>query len=167
MKKFLLVGVLALAAVAAWFAMPVISPTGLSRRTQALSNLKQVTTGFLIYADDNDGVLPPVRGWSDRLMPYLKNEGFLVTELDDGREVCTAMNAGSARLDLDLVAEPERGVLDFLAPGTARNTFGGPGGVFLDRYAHATLGFLDGHAKWHTKDEAGTFEWAPEEQPVK
>jgi hypothetical protein len=40
-----------------------------------MQNAKQVVTGLLIYAADNDDNMPPTAGWQDLLMPYLRNAG--------------------------------------------------------------------------------------------
>jgi prepilin-type N-terminal cleavage/methylation domain-containing protein len=78
--------VIAIIAVLAALILPSLSKAkAAARRTQCLNNLKQVTLGLLMYADDHDCLLPGrspappgVRGWyafKSRTIPYLGMSG--------------------------------------------------------------------------------------------
>jgi anti-sigma factor RsiW len=43
-----------------------------SRTTSCMSYLKQIGMALRMYADDNDGYLPPAEGWVESLLPYIK-----------------------------------------------------------------------------------------------
>lgn len=63
-------------AVAALLLAPVFA-CGCKRASPAttcLSNLKQIGTGSLLYADDHDGRLMPRDVWMDGIAPYVKDE---------------------------------------------------------------------------------------------
>ena len=91
-----------------------------AERTVALSNAKQVGLAVVMYAQDNDEVLPGSDGIQARLSPYLRNDSLF--------EGFTYTYAGSRLAD---IASPAETVLGFAA---------GPGG--------RALLFADGHAKW-------------------
>lgn len=45
-------------------------------RVKLMSDAKQVGTGLLIYAADNDDRFPAARGWDDAVEPYIKNRSI-------------------------------------------------------------------------------------------
>ena len=91
-----------------------------AQRMTALSNAKQLCLAAIMFAMDNDEVLPGPDGIEAKLMPYAKNgrlfEGF------------TYVYPGSTLAD---IASPSETILGFVT---------GPGG-------RAVL-YADGHAKW-------------------
>lgn len=54
-----------------------------AERYSAMSDAKQIATGTMIYSADYDDEMPPVNGFEDSVMPYLKNRellnGFIYT----------------------------------------------------------------------------------------
>ncbi len=59
-----------------------------ARRTQCLSNLKQLGLGFMQYTQDNDEFFPASsnygQGWAERIYPYVKSAGVYKCQ-DDAR----------------------------------------------------------------------------------
>ncbi len=81
--------VIAIIAILAAILFPVFARAReKARQTACLSNVKQLSLGFKMYAQDYDDQLPYCYGetdqngnsiyWYDMLMPYLKNEQILV-----------------------------------------------------------------------------------------
>jgi prepilin-type N-terminal cleavage/methylation domain-containing protein len=80
--------VIAIIAILAAILFPVFARAReAARKTQCLSNTKQIGTGILMYAQDYDetlcppgtGICPSVDafGWGDLIQPYVKNTGLL------------------------------------------------------------------------------------------
>src|SRR5438128_6726307 len=76
--------VIAIIAILAAILFPVFARAReQARKASCLSNLRQIGTGILMYAQDFDDVLPPPRigteftlshfGWADLVFPYVKN----------------------------------------------------------------------------------------------
>jgi prepilin-type processing-associated H-X9-DG protein len=91
-----------------------------AEKAVALSNAKQVALALILYASDNDDVLPEGGNWSSDLMPYLKNGDIM------GGFVFT-FTGGS----LTGVKEPASTVLGYMP---------GPGGN--------AVAYCDGHVRW-------------------
>lgn len=58
-----------------------------ARQTACTSNEKQLSLGVLMYAQDNDEVLPPTQNganvmWPDLVNPYVKNSGIRICPSD-------------------------------------------------------------------------------------
>jgi prepilin-type N-terminal cleavage/methylation domain-containing protein/prepilin-type processing-associated H-X9-DG protein len=86
----LLVAIAAMSLLAG-FLLPVFAQAReKSRQARCLSNLRQLATGMLIYAEDHDGLLPPAvsreqeeplalpQTWLGHLRPYLKSATVLI-----------------------------------------------------------------------------------------
>lgn len=83
--------VIAIIAILAAILFPVFAQAKLAaKKTQSLSNIKQIGTSTAIYSSDSDDVLPllqygrtgtvPHICWTTIIMPYVKNGDFSVTE---------------------------------------------------------------------------------------
>jgi prepilin-type N-terminal cleavage/methylation domain-containing protein len=82
--------VIAIIAILAALLFPVFAQAReKARQTSCLSNLKQLGTAMLMYAQDNDGFFPPTVGrtagqtwyeisWMHMIQPYVKNLGVFV-----------------------------------------------------------------------------------------
>lgn len=53
-------------------------------RNQALSNMKMLSTGAMIYVADHDDVFPLTENWQDGVRPYIKNDAVLSTMNPEG-----------------------------------------------------------------------------------
>ncbi|MDX2064801.1 MAG: prepilin-type N-terminal cleavage/methylation domain-containing protein [Fimbriimonadaceae bacterium] len=97
--------VIAIIAILAAILFPVFSQAkAAAKKAAALSNGKQMTTAFILYANDYEGVMPIIRecsgpnlppciegrvalGWMDLLQPYVKNLGVFKDPADGTRPV--------------------------------------------------------------------------------
>jgi prepilin-type N-terminal cleavage/methylation domain-containing protein len=93
--------VIAIIAILAAILFPVFAQAkSAAKRTQDLSNVKQLTLGVVMYTGDNDDLLPATRvvesgegwgnpalrrTWKDVVVPYIKSGGRLPNPLGDGR----------------------------------------------------------------------------------
>ncbi len=90
-------------------------------RTKLVSNAKQVATGMMIYAADNDDNLPSNQGkWQDGLIPYLKDRSLM-----DG---FVMVFKGGNMLKVE---DPANTILGYIP---------GKGG--------RAVAYVDGHVKW-------------------
>ncbi len=76
--------VIAIIAILAAILFPVFSPAKeAAKKISCLSNSKQLNLGVLMYANDNDDILPPTQNddyvlWPDLVTPYVKNDQLRV-----------------------------------------------------------------------------------------
>jgi len=111
-----------------------------ARQTSCLSNVPQIMTGMLAYADDYDGCLPDARDWQRRVQPYLKNEQILECPSGDpkmGRSY--AMNRQWSGAKLGSIPDKGTAVIIYEADDTGAPALRHNGGM--------NVGFADGHAK--------------------
>jgi prepilin-type N-terminal cleavage/methylation domain-containing protein len=96
--------VIAIIAILAAILFPVFAQAKLAaKKTQDLSNVKNVTLGTIIYISDFDDQFPTattyqydngfVPGWSTRIAPYLKSLPILRSPLDTGVDSTTDPNS--------------------------------------------------------------------------
>ncbi|MGC4044520.1 MAG: hypothetical protein QM758_12065 [Armatimonas sp.] len=92
-----------------------------AKRSQLLSNIKQIGLAILMYSQDYDETLPPGGGIEDIIQPYLRDRGIM-----DGFQFTYS---GSS--DINKIEKPADTILGFIS---------GPGG-------RAVI-YADGHARW-------------------
>ncbi len=78
--------------------------TGPESKEALMSRAKQVGTGLIMYASDNDDELPPADGMKERIMPYIRDESVL-----DG-----FIYTYSGPLNLSNIKDPSRTELGFI-----------------------------------------------------
>lgn len=128
-----------------------------------LSNLKQLGTGMMMYAQDYDQRLPPATQWNAGLYPYVKNERiFRCPETETEGPPTYAMNYRLSRAGTARLVQSERTVLLFDAVAGrnlagARNLMPRPS-RHPGRYP---VGFLDGHARIIPEGEVAELIWTP------
>ena len=99
--------VIAIIAILAAILFPVFAKAReKARQTSCLSNVKQATLGLIMYAQDYDsiwatrdyGVAPNRFGWTDVIMPYVKNTQMFICPSTRTAAVCfnTAYGTGYA-----------------------------------------------------------------------
>ncbi len=175
--------VIAIIAILAAILFPVFARAReKARQSACLSNVKQICLGFQMYIQDYDETLPPYRYsssstprlyWYQVIEPYLKNTEILQCP---SRQMNTAPVDYGYNYDIDFfvlarIPEPSttcvindsRNMLSHhppMADTTTLDKF--KEGTYLDsprspRCPHnegLNMGFLDGHAKWHSAQEA-------------
>jgi prepilin-type N-terminal cleavage/methylation domain-containing protein/prepilin-type processing-associated H-X9-DG protein len=92
--------VIAIIAILAAILFPVFAQAKLAaKKTQVLSNVKQIGTGQLLYINDNDDTSPALGqgDWTDKLYPYVKSEEMFMNPLrNDFDGGCLSDVAGGA-----------------------------------------------------------------------
>ena len=133
--------VLVLAALVAAVAIPGFRRAEVrSEQTTCMSNLKQLSLGMLMYAQDYDQAFPPRANWQDMIYPYLKNEQIFncpTTQLGRGSY---EHNSVLDLRKLGTIAQPATSPM-LWDTGFAN----GPGGPHNGGW---NLAFVDGHVKW-------------------
>lgn len=142
-------------------------PQGPRRATVALSNTKQLATSLMMYAADSDDHLPPTTTWARDVAPYVKNEEVFWNEREGGAKTGFAMNAMAGSLDLARVEAPEGTVILFECREELGKGIGGPSDLYWDAEVHATVGFLDSHARRIPRKDTATLRWAPSLLPAR
>jgi prepilin-type N-terminal cleavage/methylation domain-containing protein len=93
--------VIAIIAVLAAILFPVFAQAReKARQTYCLSNVKQLTLGVIMYAQDYDEMLPPTQNdsfmlWPDLINPYIKNNQVRVCISDLGKPTNPAPNSNT------------------------------------------------------------------------
>jgi prepilin-type processing-associated H-X9-DG protein len=117
--------------------------------TQCLSNLKQLGTAAMMYAQDHHETLPPAENWEDALKPYLKTP--LKCPLEK-LGTSYAMNKALSKKKLEALEHPAEVVLFFESDN----------GTTVAQKRHASsLGFTfaDGHAKRIVEKSQKALRW--------
>jgi len=138
--------------------------------TQCLSNIKQLATASLLYAQDYDEHLPPATRWSEVIAPHVK----AAVKKNDGRGDdpfrCPAtetpgsygMNTALNRISLSDIASPADTVMLFDCDAPTRLFAGGADKLARNRHNHApNVAFSDGHAKWANEFMQSKLNWTP------
>lgn len=124
---------------------------GSAQKVACLSNVKQIVTGFLMFANDHDDKLPTAAASSQQAVaPYLRNADLW--KCPQTNRPAYAMNdklAGHSLASIKLPAqtvmvyEGSNGKLDFRHDGAA------------------AVGFCDGHAKMISRAGLAALRWKP------
>lgn len=128
-----------------------------AQMTSCLSNMKQICLGALMYAQDWDEMLPG-ENWVDDLQPYLKNTQIYICPSRPWLAVGYALNEQIAGAAMGDIVNPSQTILFFEAGTDEEITLGGADEVPEDGvHNHGIVcGYVDGHAKWVTVEEART-----------
>ncbi len=138
--------VLAVAVVAAAGLYPALFPRPKRSVRVCIHNVKQIGAALEMYAEDNEGRLPPSGDLQRRLMPYVRYEGaFACTDRRDDPRPHYALDARVAGHRLDSL-EPPDVVLVYEVDAAGRPVYPHKGG--------ANYGFADGHWKWFAQNDA-------------
>jgi len=137
--------------LAAIFWSVYASSGGPNPRTRCLSNIKQITLAFIMYADDYDSHLPDAASWTDRLGLYTKNQDIFHDTLAEIRppDCGYAFRSSASKLNINTLKAPATFALDFDSDLLGRNassdlsTLPRPG----RHGGQDSIGYADGHAK--------------------
>jgi len=136
--------------------LPMLQQAGEKAQASAcLSNMKQLCLGAMMYAQDWDLALP-TEEWPTQLEPYLKNTQVYTCPGAPERAYGFALNEALVGAKLADIKRPAETVLFFEAGLPDDLPFGGADGLLLEprHNGRLTLGFVDGHAKFVSPDEA-------------
>jgi len=110
-----------------------------AKKTQCLSNVKQLGLATIMYSLDHDDVLPKTSaGWKAAIMPYAKNEQIFHCPDDTSGAVSYFLDPRVAGMSTTRIAQPAATAM--VVEGTTKKTAFRHGGS-------AMIAFTDGHAK--------------------
>ena len=142
-------GFMLLAVLPAMF-YPVFSRArATARKTVCLVNVKQVSTGLLMYVSDWDEIYPDSANWCESLDEYMKNREVLVCPEAPKQDCGYAFNAALSNLHLAAVDDPANTVALFESD-RGWNAAGDPAALLPIEPRHLggdNFGYIDGHAR--------------------
>jgi len=128
------------------------------------SNVKQLSTAVLMYAQDYDGYYPPPDRWNNAVETYIRDNGLLVCpgETSGSSVPDYALNSRLKGLKGAEVKAPGATVMMFDS-AQGPNEFGGPEKLPpVPRHSGGdTIGFTDGHVNWYLRRDALKLNWNP------
>ncbi len=128
-----------------------------ARQASCLSNVKQICLGLLMYSQDYDDVLAAQgANWVDDVMPYIMNEQIFVCPSRPDLPVGYALDERLIGASLAQVPDPAQTIIVFESNIGGSNPVGGPDDIPPEGVHNGGIncGFLDGHVKWLSVDEA-------------
>jgi len=130
-----------------------------ARSASCQSNLKQLSTGILMYAQDHNEQLPPAENWCDSILPYVKNRQiFHCPSAGEAASFGYAFNANLSQRPLSEILRPAETVLLFEAEG-GWNASGTASDAVYRHTAGGDFAFADGHVKWYRPEAAQGLVW--------
>lgn len=120
--------------------------------TAAMSNVKQICLGTIMYSQDYDEKLPPSAAkFKTDIMPYIKNEAVFTSPLDPAGTESFKLNPQIAGKTTAIIQFPENTVMIY------EGEYKKP----LYRYeGKAIIGFADGHVMLLTPEEVAKLRWS-------
>ncbi|MEA3402648.1 MAG: DUF1559 domain-containing protein, partial [Armatimonadota bacterium] len=117
-----------------------------ARQASCQSNIKQLTLGTRMFAEDYDGRLPAAATWRDDVMPYVKDEELFECPSDEIDNVTYALSPFVAGRNIEDIENPEETVMIYEVGEDGQPVFPHNGG--------ANYGFVDGHVRWLSEENA-------------
>lgn len=138
------------------------SPTPASRQeTLAISNMKQLSIGTMIYMADYDDRTPPTLNWNSNIYPYVKSRDMFGSGLKGRGAQDFAYNRNVADRDSTTVDNPALTPLFFRANRIGMDLTGDKADLARDGEG-ALLSFLDSSTKvGPTQSEIDKYDWVP------
>ena len=156
--------VLVLTLIAAALLLPTLAKSEeKADRVRCVNSIRQLNLGLIMYATDNNEVLPAGTNWCDALKPYVKDEKAFLCAVGKPDEKCHyALNAKLAGRSTKDIQNPAQTVLVFEADGG----WNAAGGVesFPANPRHAAtyaVGFADGHGEFVSAARLQKLQWEP------
>jgi prepilin-type processing-associated H-X9-DG protein len=129
-----------------------------ARATACMSNMKLLSTGMLMYAQDYDGHLPDRRNWGDAVSVYVKNPRAYQCPSLSGQRGTYAFNGWLSRVSMNRLDSPTRTVAGFDSR-SGWNLAGGPELADARHNQGLYVMFADGRVQWR-RDFSGVV-WKP------
>lgn len=130
---------------------------------QCMNHVKQLSLGFMMYANDSNDTFPAGNVWCDKLMPYVQQAQVYQCPADrSGQRSSYAFNSKVAGRSLKDIKNPSQTVLVFETSG-GWNVSGGPeltGSSFRHNNA-MVVGFADGHVESVNRGRLQSLRWDP------
>ena len=134
-----------------------------ARQTACLSNMKQLSLGLIMYAQDWDEKAPPADTWSDAIDPYVKSRKIYVCPDALDLKCGYAFNDKLTSDAFATMTNPAETLLFFESNlgwnghGTAEALPAKPRHKGGDNFA-----YCDGHCKWVRRGRAPALQWLPQ-----
>ncbi len=129
---------------------PVFAQAGQAAKASAcLSNVKQLTVGFLVYAQDNDDVFPVATAWVDRTKPIVRSDAPYACPVLTSSGYGYSMNKAMSKKRSISIKSPEKTVLLFETLAPKKNASGDPSSDTANPPRHGqrnNFAYADGHA---------------------
>ncbi len=117
--------------------------------TSCLSNLKQMSIGALIYAQDFDGKFVDSDSWQQQILPYTKSDRIFSCPAltKQGKDGGYAMNSSLSGAQQKQISDPQNAILFFEVPEGASSS-ADPSSALQKARHNGTISFVfaDGHA---------------------
>jgi prepilin-type processing-associated H-X9-DG protein len=132
------------------------------RQRACMSNLKQQSAAFLMYAEDNDAKFPPTEKWTEVILPYVlrkqssETERFVVFRCPNGQAKQTgsfnyAIHDGLSGMSQHKIVAPENASLLFETSTTQKNAHNNGNSFAMPHSGQEKkfggVAFADGHVK--------------------
>jgi hypothetical protein len=134
-------------------------------RVQSLSNLKVLSSAWLVYAADSDDVTSPATHWNDLIQPYLRDSQTLLDPLlkDEDERRGYGYNPFIANTELFRVEALHEVVAFGLTqhPGKDAQVSAATLREYDSGEKLTLLSFTDGHVKTQSTGEMERLKWRP------
>ncbi len=133
-----------------------------------ISNVKTLATAMQFYVEDNGGVFPDARDWSDRIAPDIRDKAAFVCPDAKGLRSGYALNSQLSGVAADRITNPDTTVVLFES-GRGWNA-AGDAELLPVRPRHQgmdTFSFADGHVRKVERAQSpeiyeATIQWQPQ-----
>ncbi len=136
-----------------------------ARQTSCLSNQRQLATGLLSYAQDNNERFPPRTSWCECVSPHIMNHTILSCPSLGGTRSNYWLNDPVPGRALAEFKKPAEAILQFEARDSWDRT-GTETDMEKPHNGSGNVAFVDGHAKWLSPTSGVTVEWKPTWSPL-
>lgn len=124
---------------------PVYTGSGRNPKTELLSNLKQVSTGHMIYRADFDERFALQESWQSSLSPYTKNNSIYENPITK-KEDAMGMNTYLSGMSKTEIVDPHAVILHYPSDRPRPNAFGEADDLWTSPQGERILSYADGHA---------------------
>jgi hypothetical protein len=157
-------------AIFAAILFPVFSQArGKAQQANCLSNVRQLSLGVLMFAEDHQGKLPNADRWADEIMPYVHDKNVFRCPVQREKDAISgyAFNRALSGRNTAEIGNPADMVVIFESD-QGWNASGDISALPAEpRHNRGEdYGFVDGHAKWVARDNAASLVWDPSAQPL-
>ncbi|MBL8060073.1 MAG: hypothetical protein JNK63_05070 [Chthonomonas sp.] len=134
-------------AILAAILFPVFAQARLAaKRTNSLSNIKDIGTASIMYAADNDDRFQPAERWQDSISEQVSKTSFTDPMVEAKSDLGYGMNTAASTAKVEWIDDPNQTVLFFTSSMPGRSASGGPETLrYTQRYA--IICFVDGSAR--------------------
>ena len=151
--------------VTVYFTLLVYAPFTRTAQLSCLSNIKQLNLALLMYAEDYDSHIPPLKSnWNSTIEIYTRNNRLLhCPNVITSKDPTYAYNKNIVGLDINKIKNPNEAILLFESK-PRKNLIGT--NELLPKYPRHGVGdnyaFLDGRAKWIKRDGLDVSRFQPD-----